>query len=298
LGHDWCSRGRHGNTREAKSESTVANLSQQVANQAQVVTEQRPVVVVPAEPLVTAAANNNYQSPLYQTVLEELEATKSETLLSQQRCSFLQNELDAISHERAMEVQALQQQLQDVNYQLRTQIADHESTTKSPNQDDAVLALQGQVERANKKVLSVTDQLLRQQGLAEAAKSEVMALKGRLQSLWRGPKRPMNNSNVNSQTSCTSQWMIWKRPLVVVVATIIIIATCAADGSREEEEAANSSLVDCPPATCARRWVYDPPRPRRRRFGNDRWGPRWTLWTGGCWRRVRSSAMSPWRDWP
>jgi hypothetical protein len=171
-------------TREAELESAVANLSQQVAHQAQM-TEQRPVVVVAAAEAVVAAAANNYQSPLYQTMLEELEATKSEMVLAQQRCSFLQNELDAVAHERVMEVQALQQQLQDVHYQLRTQIADHESATnvfsRRPNQDDTVQTLQEQVERANEKISSVTDQLLRQQGLAEEAKSEVMALKGRLQ---------------------------------------------------------------------------------------------------------------------
>jgi hypothetical protein len=87
-------------------------------------------------------------------------------------------------------VQALQQQIQDLTYQLRTKVvvephvlstADSAVTTAQDHGGVAAVNLQKEVERANKKVSAVTDQLLRQQGLAESAKSEVLALKGRLQ---------------------------------------------------------------------------------------------------------------------
>jgi len=143
-------------------------------------------------------------------VVEELESTKGQLDLSNQRCEALQTELKILSKERTDEASAAQhkqreydQRVEDLTSKIarleasvreyKVMANDSITATSSPleanpnslngTQDNmAVRQVTRDLDKARRQIATLSDQLLRQQGLTESAKSEVLALRGRLQS--------------------------------------------------------------------------------------------------------------------
>ncbi|KAL7566923.1 hypothetical protein ACA910_008646 [Epithemia clementina (nom. ined.)] len=153
------------------------------------------------------AGNGSHFDNKYDLIVEELESTKAQLNLSNQKCDALQKELQLISLERTEEASVAQLQEREHNAkveQLALKIAQLEATLReykavsgdlnlgsssilseqeNPGQNgESVAQLTRDLENSRRHIASLSDQLLRQQGLTESAKSEVLALRGRLQS--------------------------------------------------------------------------------------------------------------------
>jgi hypothetical protein len=130
-------------------------------------------------------------------VKEELETVQTQLVLERQRTQALQDEIEEIAKERTSELRFSKEQNRAYDQQieeLRAQVAHLESQIRTSNQgtnqnfnledsDDAFVAsLQRELSNAKQNIASVSDQLVHQQFLSEQAKSEVLALRGRLQS--------------------------------------------------------------------------------------------------------------------
>lgn len=128
--------------------------------------------------------------------------------MEMQRREALQQELNDISNERKEEVsmaQARQHQhdrkvadLESTIHRLQASLRNFQPEKSSSNDDSTAITnphtnhkqpndqsirrlSQKELEGANQEIAKLSDQLLRHQGLAENAKSEILALKGRLQ---------------------------------------------------------------------------------------------------------------------
>jgi predicted nucleic acid-binding Zn-ribbon protein len=122
---------------------------------------------------------------------EELESAQTELQLVKQRCAALEIDVQELSRERDAEIASSQQRQRQHDEQfaaLLAQLSSHMEPSMYPNgtlrsSDDSRLrhALH-ELDEAKKQVESLSDQLMRQQGAVESSKSEVLALKGRLQA--------------------------------------------------------------------------------------------------------------------
>ena len=180
--------------REAELERTVAELSAALtASQQQ--QQQQPLAV----PQFHDSANGYSEGDAreyrakYELAVEELETAQSELRVTVQRCEALQREVEELSRERKVEsAQALQRQrdsdaqIADLTARLRQLEADKSGEDRSGNlkgaDDVRIRQLLQETDDARKHVAFLSDQLMRQQGAAETYKSEVLALKGRLQA--------------------------------------------------------------------------------------------------------------------
>jgi hypothetical protein len=134
----------------------------------------------------------------YEVAAEELETVKTQLSLATQRSEFLQQELQDVSNERVAEaatvtegqrenddkVAALSAQVSLLEGSLRElkQNDDGDATTEPASDNDRARQLTRDLDRSKRQIASLSDQLIRQQGSTEVAKSEILALKGRLQA--------------------------------------------------------------------------------------------------------------------
>jgi hypothetical protein len=138
----------------------------------------------------------------YERVKEEMDTMQTQFQLSEQRSKALEKELLDVHQERSMELtqtQERQQQQDAVVTELtarlnRTEVAlrEHKASTSTAatsaggggaqTTDGTLQRVMREAEHAKQQVSSLSDQLIRQQGLYESTRSEVLALKGRLQA--------------------------------------------------------------------------------------------------------------------
>lgn len=167
--------------REAELEQTVAELGAALAEAQK--TSRRA-----SAPVGEETAEASYKSQ-YVLVKEELETVQAKLLLTEQRCATLERDLQDTLQERNREAQASQEIQRDYDRRL-SELTLHAKKVESSmrhsasnvSSEEALREALREAEDAKRHVASLSDQLMRQQGVAEAAKSEILALKGRLQT--------------------------------------------------------------------------------------------------------------------
>ena len=173
--------------RESELERTVAELGAALASKgsskSQSIREEKSSISSREDATVPKSA--------YEMVLEELESTKGQLTLSNQRCDALQTELTILSNERTEQArisQAKQHEHDQKVVELTTKISRLENSARTFTQDTRAIEsettrqLTRDLDKARRQIASLSDQLLRQQGMTESSKSEVLALRGRLSS--------------------------------------------------------------------------------------------------------------------
>ena len=197
----------HRQTRESELERTVAELGAALA-----LKESKNNRSVVDSAMARAAEAGSGIQKKYGALVDELDGTKAQLSQATQRCDALQSELELISRERTEEASILQEKerehdrrveqmtakMSQLEASLREyksfngDLASVKSSAKSIKEASgkAQIASNGEIigqlsrdlENSRRQIASLSDQLLRQQGLTESATSEVLALRGRLQS--------------------------------------------------------------------------------------------------------------------
>ena len=174
---------RQRQSREAELEKTIFDLGTALT-----LARQKQPVLTKAD--ASDFAGESFKDK-YMVVAEEVESLKVQLHMETQRREALQEELNDISRERSEEVSSAQarQRMQDRKVsememtisRLKAQAQEHKGKhVGSPGKDPALLSQE--LEETRRDIESLSLQLVRQQNLAENAKSEVVALKGRLQA--------------------------------------------------------------------------------------------------------------------
>eukprot|EP00751_Fragilariopsis_kerguelensis_P024385 CAMPEP_0170874790 /NCGR_PEP_ID=MMETSP0734-20130129/28446_1 /TAXON_ID=186038 /ORGANISM="Fragilariopsis kerguelensis, Strain L26-C5" /LENGTH=989 /DNA_ID=CAMNT_0011255983 /DNA_START=1100 /DNA_END=4069 /DNA_ORIENTATION=- len=196
--------------REAELEQTVLELGSALT----LAKQQHFNTPAPNEPHQQDEQMKGYKEK-FEQIAEELETTRVELTMEMQRREALQQELNEVSKERKEEVSLSQAQ----QHQHDRKVADLESTiyrlqasvralqsgqrSSSVNSDDSITTdndhnndeqrnqnnqntrrqlFQKELEGAKREISKLSEQLLRHQGHGENAKSEILALKGRLRA--------------------------------------------------------------------------------------------------------------------
>ena len=185
--------------REQQLERTVAELSRVAAAplpHKDTVHSDRSQAVVQEHKNIAAQFKEQYH-----LAAEELESAKTDLLSANQRCEALEFQLRDVARERDAETAQHQQTLREYDARLQelTVTANQrlssvggggsssgggESSAESTGENyhqQRENQLTRELNTAKTQLASLSDQLMRQQGTAEASKSEVLALKGRLQ---------------------------------------------------------------------------------------------------------------------
>lgn len=174
-------------TREAELEKTIFELGSAltVAQQKQ----QKPSVQLQGNAQTTGSYKDKFEA-----AAEEAETLSVQLNLETQRREALQQELNEISKERSDEIstaQARQQQhdrkvagMESTIARLKTSLQGLKAGGSSnlTTVDGKTAKLNSELAELKQEVGRLSDQLLRHQRLAETSKSEILALKGRLQS--------------------------------------------------------------------------------------------------------------------
>jgi hypothetical protein len=182
-------------SREAGLEQTILDLSVALTVSRQ--KEASQMVKVVQQKTAATPGNEDAEESLkdkYERTAEELETVKVQLSMETQRREALQQELNEISKERTEEASSAQAR----QMQHDRKVADLESTISRlqaslREQKNGSLAHASssaaadprrtqELEDCKRQIAGLSEQLLRQQGRAEASKSEILALKGRLQS--------------------------------------------------------------------------------------------------------------------
>eukprot|EP00977_Amphora_coffeiformis_P005360 scaffold1143_cov177-Amphora_coffeaeformis.AAC.16 len=170
--------------RETQLEQSVAQLSAALAQEK----EASAVAVTQQQQTLTNPEHLIYKEK-YQEVSEELLTCQGQLEESNSRCMALQTELEALSAERLVEVEQSQarQATHDAQVaRLQAEIhrleqnANHHTVAHYPNNKVAVD--ESTLQASKQQVKDLSDQLVRQQSLLDSSKSEILALKGRLQA--------------------------------------------------------------------------------------------------------------------
>jgi hypothetical protein len=184
--------------REAALEETVAELSRTaaVAATSNVDADMTPASNTVAERDQLAALVKDLQERLH-IVTEELEARTADWMESQERGQALERALSDVAQERQTEVAALQTQLQSQEARLHAVTHAHQRLLEQSarvHDTAAIGSIHGHTEAvpqqqlvreldlSKQQVTTLSDQLRRQKGQTETYKSELLALKGRLQA--------------------------------------------------------------------------------------------------------------------
>ena len=172
--------------REFQLEQSLAQLSAALAMEKQ----RNPVSL---ERQTNLKGDDDEYKKKVRELSEELAVCKGQLDWSNQRCEALQNELQVLSQERLVEAEQARERQESFDAEMarvhaelnrlksgkdieRDLIKETSPNIAPPTVDDAVL-------RASKEQMKdLSDQLLRQQSLVDKSKSEILALKGRLQS--------------------------------------------------------------------------------------------------------------------
>ncbi|CAJ1951483.1 unnamed protein product [Cylindrotheca closterium] len=176
-------------TREAELEKTILDLGSAL-------TETKRVYhgsTIPS-PEALPSDGTNFKEK-YDAALEESDTLRVQLNMETQRRAALEKELNEISKERSEEIslaQAKQLQQDRKVADLETNVAHLKSSLHSLKVMGSESNLEknrrkkdvssAEIEEARQEIAKLSDQLMRQQRMAEASKSEVLALKGRLQS--------------------------------------------------------------------------------------------------------------------
>jgi hypothetical protein len=165
--------------REGQLEQNIAHLSAALSRQKEEWTDAR------ARSSSTAPAGEDYKAK-YQVAAEELVTCRGQLDWANQRSEALQSEISTLSAERLAEVEQVQgrQRHHDARVgQLQREIARLETALAVATPSDDVSKMnKSKLTASQQQVQSLSDQLMRQQNLSETSKSEVLALKGRLQA--------------------------------------------------------------------------------------------------------------------
>jgi len=176
-------------SREAELEKTIFELGTALTLERQ---RQQPVTNH-----VTAATSSDSDGEMYknkfEVVSEEVESLKVQLNMETQRREALQEELNDISKERSEEASNVlaRQRLQDRKVsememtisRLKTQVHEQKSKpTGFGSMEKDPKMLYQELDEARRDIESLSGQVLRHQAVAENSKSEILALKGRLQA--------------------------------------------------------------------------------------------------------------------
>ena len=177
----------HRQAREAELERTVAELGAALALKAS--ESNRPVIDSAMARAVEAGSDIHKR---YNVLMEELDNVKGQLAQANQRSKALQTELQSISRERTEEasMEHEKQREHDIKVQqLTSRIAHLEGAGRehAAGQNDGgthgeMWQLTRDLEQSRRQIKTLSDQLLRQQGFAESAKSEALTLRTRLKS--------------------------------------------------------------------------------------------------------------------
>mmetsp|Transcript_9078 Transcript_9078/g.21583 ORF Transcript_9078/g.21583 Transcript_9078/m.21583 type:complete len:821 (+) Transcript_9078:71-2533(+) len=131
----------------------------------------------------------------YEAAIEESDTLRVQLNMETQRRAALENEVNEISKERSEEIslaQAKQLQQDRKVADLETNIAHLKSSLHSLKVKNSESSLENnigkndgsndEIQEARHEIAKLSDQLIRHQRMAESSKSEILALKGRLQS--------------------------------------------------------------------------------------------------------------------
>lgn len=137
--------------------------------------------------------NGSYYKEQWEQVAEELETLTVQFTMETQRREALQQELSEVSKERKQELalmQVKQQQhdrkvaeLESTIHRLQDSLrASNNEPSLPTNHTNSSLSGNRQQQKLEREIASLSEQLVKQQGLVKVAKSEILALKGRLQA--------------------------------------------------------------------------------------------------------------------
>lgn len=176
---------RQRQAREAELEKTIFELGTALT----VARQKQQVGTLPS----TVDSSGESFKEKYTTVAEEVETLKVQLRMETQRREALQEELNEIAKERSEEISSSQarQRMQDRKAsememtiaRLKAQVREQRSKpngTGSAAMDPVLLSRE--VEETRREIESLSVQLLRQQDTSDNFKSEILALKGRLQA--------------------------------------------------------------------------------------------------------------------
>lgn len=172
-------------TREAELEKSVLELGAALTAVQQ---EQQKQQQELQRPSILANKDEDTFKDKYNEVVEQMETLQVQLNYETQRREALQQELYEVSKERSQEVSVSQKRQQSHD----AKVADLEATiaklrasaqdTMASNNKLQSAAMSQELEEAKREVSRLSDQLLRHQRVAETSKSEILALKGRLQT--------------------------------------------------------------------------------------------------------------------
>jgi hypothetical protein len=171
-------------SREAELERTVAELG--AALTAAQPSHAKTTTITSGE---EATAQLNWKEQ-YEEAADELQTVKTKLQLSDQRCEALQLELQSIQLERANEVSLAQERERQyaahvenlTGKQHRLEASLRTLQEHAPVEDDTLRNTHRETDELKRQVVSLSEQLVKQHGIVEASKSEMLALKGRLQT--------------------------------------------------------------------------------------------------------------------
>jgi predicted nucleic acid-binding Zn-ribbon protein len=148
--------------------------------------------------------NGSYYKEQFDQVAEELETTRVRFTMETQRREALQHELNEVSKEREQELSLTQSRqhehdrkvsdLESTIHRLQASIrASQQQPSQSNENDESFYSAyesdtpqkvrpNEELEAAKQEISNLSEQLFRQQALAKNAKTEILALKGRLQA--------------------------------------------------------------------------------------------------------------------
>ncbi|KAL3944334.1 MAG: hypothetical protein SGBAC_001581 [Bacillariaceae sp.] len=176
-------------SREAELEKTIFDLGSALTEATQV---QQNSTIQSSETHLTDGTNIKEK---YEAAVEQSDTLLVQLNIETQRRAALENELNEISKERSEEIllaQAKQLQQDRKVADLETNIAHLKSSLHSLKVRDSESSLEKnngktdgsniEIEGTRCEIEKLSDQLMRHQRMAESSKSEILALKGRLQS--------------------------------------------------------------------------------------------------------------------
>jgi len=176
-------------SREAELEKTIFDLGSALT-EAKRVQQSSTKHLAETQP----TGDTNFKEK-YEAAVEELETLRVQLKMETQRRAALENELNEISKERSEEIAMAQsKQLQQDRKvaDLETRISQLKSSLHAfkaggleivSEENNRMNAFSNaEFEEARHEIAKLSDQLMRHQRMAESSKSEILALKGRLQS--------------------------------------------------------------------------------------------------------------------
>ena len=188
-------------SREAELEKTIADLGAALteAGSSNAAQSQAHAAAITAK---HNEAETTYFKEQWELATEEIETLKGQLNLETQRCEALRRELDDINKERTQEQSTYQENQRQYDHKiqeqlsiisrLESQLRDYRSAGETSGESDngreegshsaTIQHLQRQLDESQVQIQRLSEQLLRQQGMADVHKSEILALKGRLQA--------------------------------------------------------------------------------------------------------------------